>query len=80
MQTDASHDATASATEVNDVDTHHHDLDPLSLAFGVVFVILGGAFLAGLDVSTLGAPSLWAAGLTSVGVLLLALGARRQKR
>lgn len=80
MRSETTNDATARTTEVTETRSHRHDLDPLSLAFGVVFVILGAAFLAGLDVSTLDAPNAWAAGLTSVGVLLLALGARRQKR
>jgi hypothetical protein len=57
-----------------------HPLDPISLAFGAIFVILGLAFLSGLDVSGLEAPGAWAAVLASVGVLLLAIGARRQKR
>jgi hypothetical protein len=55
-------------------------MDPISLAFGVIFVTIGVIFLAGFDASSLSGPGAWTAFLAVLGVLLVAIGARRQNR
>lgn len=60
--------------------THSHPLDPISLAFGVVFTILGGVFFFGnIDTSELSMAWAWAGLFGAVGLLLLAVGARRHR-
>ena len=74
------HDETRETTETVEKPSHRHGLDPFSLAFGVMFAIVGLVFLGGFDASTLDVPGASAGLLGAVGVLLLAIGARRQKR
>ena len=63
-----------------DKPSHRHAMDPISLAFGVILVTLGLVFLADFDASSVSGPGAWTAFLAVVGVLLVAIGARRQNR
>jgi hypothetical protein len=67
-------------TEAIETPSHSHPLDAISLAFGVIFATIGAVFLSGYDVSDLDGAGFWVALLGAGGVLLLAIGARRQKR
>jgi hypothetical protein len=56
-------------------------MDPISLAFGLIFCVLGLAFLLGdLDASTLSGAWAWAGSFGVFGVLLVAIGLRWQRR
>lgn len=60
---------------------HHHPLDPISLAFGAIFTIMGAVFLFGnIEAASLSLAWLWAALFGAVGLLLLAVGVRRHQR
>lgn len=60
---------------------HHHPFDPISLAFGAIFTILGAVFLFGdFDAASLGIAWLWASVFGAFGLLLLAVGIRRHRR
>lgn len=60
---------------------HQHPLDPISLAFGAIFTILGAVFLFGdIDAASLSMAWVWAAASGAVGLLLLAVGLRRHRR
>jgi hypothetical protein len=60
---------------------HEHTLDPISLAFGLIFAALGLLFLIGdLDAGELSTPGVWAALLAAAGCILIALGLRRSRR
>ena len=60
---------------------HHHPLDPISLAFGAIFTILGTAFLFGdIDAESLSMAWLWSSLFGAIGLLLLAVGVRRHRR
>ena len=61
--------------------THHHALDPTSLAFGAIFTILGAVFFFGdIDAANLGMAWLWASLFGAIGLLLLAVGVRRYRK
>jgi hypothetical protein len=58
-----------------------HDLDPISLVFGVAFLLLGLVFLVGgADVTSLGPGWIWPLPLIAVGALIVASAARRERR
>ena len=60
---------------------HHHELDPISLAFGVIFTLLGAVFLFGdIDAANVSMAWAWAALFGAVGLLLLAVGIRRHRQ
>ena len=60
---------------------HLHPLDPISLALGIIFTLLGAVFLFGdIDAASVSMAWLWAAVFGSIGLLLLAVGIRRQNR
>lgn len=58
-----------------------HPLDPISLAFGIIFTLAGALFLFG-DVSAADLSPTWgfAALFGAIGLLLLAVGLRRHNR
>lgn len=59
---------------------HNHPLDPISLAFGVIFTIVGAAFLFGdIEAASLSIAWAWAGLFGTIGLLLLAIGIRRQR-
>ena len=60
---------------------HAHAFDPISVAFGAIFAILGAVFLFGnIDASTLSMAWAWAALFGAIGLLLFAVGLRRHVR
>jgi hypothetical protein len=59
---------------------HRHPLNPVSLAFGVLFLGLGLAFSLDVDMSDLSARWAWAGGFIAIGVLLLAAAVGRHRR
>jgi hypothetical protein len=74
-------DAIAIDKPVREPSVHRHDLDIVSVAFGVVFAIAGLVFLlADVDASNIGSPGGWIALLGALGILLVAMGARRHRR
>ena len=59
---------------------HRHPLNPVPLAFGVLFLALGLAFSVGdVDMSDLSAGWVWAGAFTTIGVLLVAAAAGRHR-
>ena len=69
------------ATEELSRSVHRHELDPISAAFGVIFATIGFIFLFGdVDASLVSPEWGWAALFGITGLLLLALGVRRQRR
>ncbi len=57
---------------------HNHPLDPISLAFGAIFTILGAVFLFGdVDAASLSMAWVWAGLFGATGLVLLAIGVRR---
>ena len=66
----------------NEIETegsvHRHPLEPISLAFGVIFAILGLVFVFGdIDAKNVSSAWVWAALFGAIGLLLLAVGVRR---
>jgi hypothetical protein len=59
---------------------HRHPLNPVSLAFGVLFLGLGLAFSLDVDMSDLSAGWAWAGSFITIGVLLLAAAVGRHHR
>ena len=73
-------DPTTTDIDADPRSAHRHDLDPVSLAFGVIFAGLGLLFLIGdVDVSRMSGPGVSAAILAALGCILLALGIRRYR-
>ena len=67
--------------EGSDPSLHRHPLNPVALAFGMLFVALGLAFAVGdVDMSDLSAGWASAGVLMTVGVLLLAAAIGRHRR
>ena len=57
---------------------HRHPLDPISLAFGIIFTILGAVFLFGdISAASVSMAWFWAGVFGAIGLLLLAVGVRR---
>jgi putative exporter of polyketide antibiotics len=55
-----------------------HQLDPVSLVFGLLFAGLGLAFLvARIDIANTNLGWVWPLPLLALGALMIALGARR---
>ncbi len=56
---------------------HIHPLDPISLALGLIFAVIGGAFLFG-DVDAANASPAWVVVslFGALGVILIAIGLR----
>jgi hypothetical protein len=55
-----------------------HDIDPLSLVFGLLFAGLGLAFvIARVDITNTDLRWVWPLPLIALGGLMIALGARR---
>jgi hypothetical protein len=75
-------DETVTETELTPEPPHQtHPVDTISLAFGIIFVILGAVFLFGdIDASSIDIAWAWAGFLGAVGLLLLAIGFRRYRR
>jgi hypothetical protein len=70
-----------SSPEGQDRSVHRHGLDPISVAFGVIFAVLGFTFLLGdVDASKLSGAWGWAGLFGALGFLLIAMGVRRQRR
>ena len=64
-----------------DPSVHKHPLDPISLAFGAMFTILGAVFLFGdIDAASLSLAWVWAPVLGAIGLLLLGIGIRRHQQ
>ena len=60
---------------------HRHSLEPISLAFGTIYVILGLVFVFGdIDADSISAAWIWASVSGAIGLLLLAVGLRRHRR
>ena len=60
---------------------HRHPLDPISLAFGIIFTVLGAVFLFGdIDAASVSMAWVWAAVFGGIGLLLFAVGIRRHLR
>ena len=58
-----------------------HPLDPISLAFGAIFAILGAVFLFGdIDAESVSMAWAWAGLFGAIGLLLIAVGVRRYRR
>lgn len=67
--------------ETSSTSLHRHRLNPVSLAFGVLFVGIGLAFSLGdIDMSDLSSGWVWGAVSMAIGVLLLAAAAGRHRR
>jgi hypothetical protein len=63
-----------------DITLHRHPLNPVSLAFGVMFFGLGLTFLTGdVRISQVGDGWLWAGTLLSLSVLLLSVAVSRHR-
>lgn len=59
---------------------HRHPLDPLALAFGVIFGLLGLVFVfIDIDADSVSAAWLWAGLLGAIGLVLIAAGVRRHR-
>ena len=57
-----------------------HDLDPFSLVFGATFALLGAVFLFGrLDAAQLHLRWVWPIPFIVLGLVLIALAARRER-
>jgi hypothetical protein len=60
---------------------HRHPLDPISIAFGAIFTLIGALFLLGdVDAATLNAGWAWAGLSAAFGMLFIAIGVRRHQR
>ena len=75
-------DETTIPNEIRDNESEHrHPLEPISLAFGAIFVMLGLAFVFGdIDPDTISAAWIWACVFGALGLLLMAVGIRRHRR
>jgi hypothetical protein len=72
---------TETRTEEPKRSVHRHDLEPISVAFGVIFATLGAVFLFGdLDASMVSPEWGWGSLFGVMGLLLLAVGVRLQRR
>ena len=59
---------------------HRHPLNPIALAFGVIFTLLGLVFVfADIDADSVSAAWLWASLLGAIGLVLIAVGVRRHR-
>lgn len=59
---------------------HRHPLDPIALAFGIIFALFGLVFVfADIDADSVSAAWLWASLLGAIGLVLIAAGIRRHR-